>query len=45
MITGIAGTCRRDKLMKMKIDNKEYKDHLLILLIPDSKWNKIACLQ
>lgn len=37
---GIAGACRRDELIKMKIDDIECKESLLIVCIPDSKTNQ-----
>lgn len=36
-IIGISGACRREKLMKMTINDVEIKETVLIIRIPDSK--------
>ncbi|CAH2005916.1 unnamed protein product [Acanthoscelides obtectus] len=43
LIIGIAGACRRDELVKIKLSDIEDKGSLLIITVPETETNKSRC--
>lgn len=43
-IMSVAEACERDELIKIKTDNIEFKEHLLIVHIPESKMKQSRIL-